>query len=172
MINFHVYDKSSHRKNFIEMNKTYFNWIRDECLRHFKLDFVDTLGPIDEYIDKTLPDFESLVPPKGIVYIISFNDKIAGMGGIRKKNKKFAEIKRMYVKPEFRGNGLGKASMNKLIETAKEFGYSKLRLDTGPFMIAAQNVYKSAGFYEIEEYPEAEVPPIIRHDWYFMEKIL
>ena len=51
-------------------------------------------------------------------------------------------------------------------------GYSKLRLDTGPFMTAAHRVYKSAGFYEIEEYPEAEVPPIIRYDWFFMEKTL
>ena len=58
------------------------------------------------------------------------------------------------------------------IESAKEFEYSKLRLDTGPFMTATRKVYKSTGFYEIEEYPEAEVPPIIIFDWFFMEKIL
>ena len=73
---------------------------------------------------------------------------------------------------DFRGIGLGNAMMNKLLETTRAFEYSNLRLDTGPFMIAAHKVYKSAGFYEIEEYPEAEVPPIIRFDWYFMEKIL
>nr|QEE16762.1 acetyltransferase [Candidatus Prometheoarchaeum syntrophicum] len=172
MIIFHVYDKSSHRTIFIELNKAYLNWMREECLRYFELDFVDALGPIDEYIENSLPEFESLVPPTGIVYIVSYNDKIAGMGGLKRINKEIAEIKRMYVKPDFRGKDLGNEIMSKLIETAKDFGYSKLRLDTGPISTVAHKVYKSAGFYEIEEYPEAEVPPIIRFDWFFMEKIL
>ena len=46
----------------------------------------------------------------------------------------------MYVKPEFRRKGLGNAIMNKLLENAKEFEYSKLRLDTGSFMTAAHKV--------------------------------
>ena len=172
MIKFHVYDISSHRTDFIEMNRAYIDWIREKCLIYFKLDIVDTIGPIDEYIEKSMQEFESFVPPESIVYIISFDGKIAGMGGLKRNNEEMAEIKRMYVKPDFRGKGLGNAVMNKLIETAKEFGYSKLRLDTGPFMTTAHKVYKSAGFYEIEEYLEAEVPLILRYDWFFMEKIL
>jgi GNAT superfamily N-acetyltransferase len=172
MIKFHVYDKSSHRTSFIEMNKAYLNWMRDKCLSYFELDIVDTVGPINDYVENSLPDFESLVPPQSIIYIISFDDKIAGMGGLKRINTQIAEIKRMYVKPDFRGNDLGNKIINKLIETAKEFGYSKLRLDTGPISTIAHKVYKSAGFYEIEEYPEAEVPPIVRFDWFFMEKIL
>ncbi|MBN1683299.1 GNAT family N-acetyltransferase [Candidatus Bathyarchaeota archaeon] len=50
-----------------------------------------------------------------------------------------AEIKRMYVRPD-QGRGYGKLFMNKLITTAKEFGYVILRLDTGPFMKAAQGL--------------------------------
>lgn len=172
MIIFHVYDRALHRTEFIEMNRAYLNGIRDQILRYFGLDIVDTVGPINEYVENSMVEFESLVPPEGIVYIITFDGKIAGMGGLRRKNDNFAEINRMYVKPEFRSKGLGKASMNKLLDTAKEFGYTKLRLDTGPFIKPAQKVYKSAGFYEIEEYPEAEVPPIIRFDWFFMEKTL
>ena len=45
MIKFHVYDKSSHRTDFIEMNRAYLNWIRDECFRYFKLDLIDSIGP-------------------------------------------------------------------------------------------------------------------------------
>ncbi|MHA1475697.1 MAG: GNAT family N-acetyltransferase [Promethearchaeota archaeon] len=172
MIKFHVYDRALHRTDFIEMNRSYLNWFRDECLRYFELDMVDTIGPIDEYVENSMKLFESFAPPESIVYMISIDTKIAGMAGLKKINKEFAEIKRMYVKPEFRGNGLGYATMNKLIETAKEFGYSKLRLDTGPFNTTAHRIYISSGFYEIEEYAEAEVPSIIRHDWFFMEKIL
>ncbi len=172
MIKFHVYDRALHRTEFIEMNRSYLNWMRDKCLSYFELDMVDTIGPINNYVENSLPDFESLVPPESIIYIISFDGNIVGMGGLKRYNDDIAEIKRMYVKPDFRGKNLGTKMMNKLIETAKEFGYSKLRLDTGPISKVAQKVYKSAGFYEIEEYPEAEVPQIVRFDWNFMEKIL
>ena len=154
------------------MNRAYLNWMRDKCLSYFELDMVDTIGPINDYVENSLLDFESLVPPQSIIYIVSFDGKIAGMGGLKRNNNEIAEIKRMYVKPDFRGKDLGNKIMNKLIETAKEFGYSKLRLDTGPISTVAHKVYKSAGFYEIEEYPEAEVPTIVRFDWFFMEKIL
>ncbi|MCG3255888.1 MAG: GNAT family N-acetyltransferase [Candidatus Heimdallarchaeota archaeon] len=119
-----------------------------------------------------MPELESWVPPRGIIYIVFFDDKIAGMGGLKRNTADIAEIKRMYVKPDFRGKGLGKAIMNQLIGTAKNFGYSKLQLDTGPFMKAAHKIYKSAGFNEIEEYPKAEVPQEVRFDWFFMEKNL
>ena len=172
MVKFLVYDPSIHRSDFIKMNIAYLNWIRDECLSYFTLDILDILGPIDKYVDNSLPVFESFRPPTSIVYILLYGDTIAGMGCLKQTTHEFSEIKRMYVKPGFRGKGLGKSIINKLLETASEFGHKKLRLDTGPFMQAAQNVYKNAGFYEIKEYPEAEVPQRIRFDWMFMEKIL
>lgn len=61
-----------------------------------------------------MPELESWVPPRGIIYIVFFDDKIAGMGGLKRNTADIAEIKRMYVKPDFRGKGLGKAIMNQL----------------------------------------------------------
>ncbi len=72
MIKFHIYDKSSYRTDFIEMNRDYLNEIRDECLSYFNLDMVDTVGLIDDYVENSMPDFESLVPPE-VLYISSLS---------------------------------------------------------------------------------------------------
>ncbi|MHA1447751.1 MAG: GNAT family N-acetyltransferase [Candidatus Heimdallarchaeaceae archaeon] len=172
MIKFHKYDSSLHRTEFVKMNISYLNWIRDVYLKKFGLDMLDVVGSIADYVQNSLPMLESLVPPQSIIYLVLFDDVIVGMGGLRKLTEDIVEVKRMYVKPEFRGKGLGKSLLEKLLETAKNWGYSKIRLDTGVFMEAAQKVYRSAGFYDIEEYPETEVPKEVRHNWIYMEKIL
>ena len=172
MIEFQKYDSSLHRTEFVEMNEAYLNWLRDVYLEQFGLDMLDIIGSIDEYVQNSLPMLESLVPPQSIIYLVIFDDVIVGMGGLRKLTEDVVEVKRMYVKPEFRGKGLGKSLLVKLLETAKNCGYSKVCLDTGVFMKAAQKVYRSAGFYDIEEYPESEVPKEVRHNWIYMEKIL
>ncbi len=172
MIKFQIYDSSLHRAEFVKMNISYLNWIRDVYLKKFGLDMLDVVGSIEDYVQNSLPMLESLVPPQSIIYLVIFDDVIAGMGGLRKLTEDVVEVKRMYVKPEFRGKGLGKSLLDKLLETAKNCGYSKVCLDTGVFMKAAQKVYRSAGFYDIEEYPESEVPKEVRHNWIYMEKVL
>ena len=172
MIIFQKYDSSLHRTEFVEMNEAYLNWLRDVYLEQFGLDMLDIIGSIDEYVQNSLPMLESLVPPQSIIYLVIFDDVIAGMGGLRKLTEDVVEVKRMYVKPEFRGKGLGKSLLDKLLETAKNCGYSKACLDTGVFMKAAQKVYRSAGFHDIDKYPETEVPKEVRHNWIYMEKIL
>lgn len=172
MIKFQKYDSSLYRTEFVKMNISYLNWIRGVYLKKFGLDLLDVVGTIADYVQNSLPMLESLVPPQSIIYLVLFDDVIVGMGGLRKLTEDIVEVKRMYVKPEFRGKGLGKSLLEKLLETAKNCGYYKIRLDTGVFMEAAQKVYRSAGFYDIEEYPETEVPDEIRHNWIYMEKIL
>jgi GNAT superfamily N-acetyltransferase len=130
------------------------------------------VGPVDEYIKNTLPLFESFSPPESVVYILYYKKHIAGMGSIKRTSDEFSEIKRMYVKPKFRGKGIGRALMTKLLDTASEFGINKLRLDTGPFMKSAQKIYRKAGFYEIDKYPGAEGPENLEFNWIYMEKIL
>lgn len=134
MINFLVYDRNIHRNDFIEMGMDYFNWIREECLEYFHLDFVDYFGPVDKYVMNSLPLFESFHPPDSVIYIIIFENSIAGMGGIKHTTDEFSEIKRIFIKPEFRGKGFGNLLMLKLVETAREFGHRKLRQDTNSDM--------------------------------------
>ena len=94
------------------------------------------------------------------------------MGALRKLNKNIGEIKRMYIKPKYRGKGFGKEMLGLLLKKGKEFGFSSIRLDTGKFMVAAQQVYRLAGFQEREQYLESEVPTNFLPYWLFMEKFI
>ncbi|MGW9686973.1 GNAT family N-acetyltransferase [Flagellimonas sp. 2504JD1-5] len=91
--------------------------------------------------------------PDGILFI-AYSEQEFPMGcfGIRRLNDTICELKRMYLKKEARGKGLGKIFMKKAISLGKELGYSKMRLDTLPSMLPALGLYKKFGFYEIPPY--------------------
>ena len=61
-------------------------------------------------------------------------------------------MKRLYVRPKFRGKQIGELLIEKIIKDAKEIGYSFMLLDTLPFLKSAINLYKKYGFYEIPSY--------------------
>ncbi|HWS29097.1 MAG TPA: GNAT family N-acetyltransferase [Clostridia bacterium] len=64
----------------------------------------------------------------------------------------YCEMKRLYVRPMYRGLHIGKMLMEKVIADANQIGYRHIRLDTFPFMIEAIQMYRRYGFYEIEPY--------------------
>ncbi|EAW07191.1 GNAT family N-acetyltransferase [Aspergillus clavatus NRRL 1] len=64
------------------------------------------------------------------------------------------EMKRLYVSPDARGMGLGKTLVDAIIQKAKELGYRAMRLDTLSTMVGAQQLYRGAGFVEIQAYYE------------------
>ncbi len=91
-------------------------------------------------------------PPYGRLYLALFDGSIAGCIALRKLDDKNCELKRLYVKPEFRGNNIGSLLIENIIEDAKKIGYKHILLDTLPFLGTAINMYKKYGFYEIESY--------------------
>ena len=91
--------------------------------------------------------------PNGVLCLaFSYDQMPVGCFGVRKLDDSTCELKRMYVRAEFRGAGVGKQLLFRSLEIARELGYQKIRLDTLPGMKAALNMYKQAGFYEIEPY--------------------
>ena len=90
--------------------------------------------------------------PAGRLLLVEHEGKIAGCVALRKIDDKICEMKRLYVKPGFRGLKIGKTLAEKIIEEARTIGYKKMRLDTLPQMREAINMYKSLGFEEIEPY--------------------
>ena len=92
------------------------------------------------------------------------------MGALRKLKEGTGEIKRMYIKPKYRGEGLGRDMLQLLLNKGKEYGFSEIYLETGAFMTNAQNLYRSIGFRDRKKYPETEVPPQLQRFWIFMEK--
>ena len=91
--------------------------------------------------------------PGGFILLAEHEGKIAGCIALRKLENNICEMKRLYVRPEFRGLGIGKMLCDELISRAKDIGYTKMRLDTiKEQMKDAIRLYVSYGFYEIESY--------------------
>ena len=64
-------------------------------------------------------------------------------------------MKRLYVRPQFRGKHIGKALADRIIEDAEEIGYASMLLDTLPFLKSAILLYRELGFYEIPAYNDS-----------------
>ena len=70
-------------------------------------------------------------------------------------DKQHCEMKRLFVRPSFRGKQIGNQLIQQIINDAKEIGYSYMLLDTLPFLKSAIHMYKKFGFYEIESYNDS-----------------
>lgn len=90
--------------------------------------------------------------PTGALLLAYKDDLPAGCAGIRRIDDETAELKRMYVQDRCRRQGIGVRLLEWSLQKAKELGYEKIRLDTLQSMTAAQALYRSFGFYEIEPY--------------------
>lgn len=93
--------------------------------------------------------------PYGRLYLAYCDEKVAGCIGLRKIDQQNCEMKRLYVRPQFRGNHIGDQLIRKIIEDARKIGYSHMLLDTLPFLESAVHMYKRYGFYEIESYNDS-----------------
>jgi GNAT superfamily N-acetyltransferase len=92
-------------------------------------------------------------PPYGRLFIAREGERIAGCIALRKIDSNTCEMKRLYVRDDFRGRGLAKRMVAELIEAAREIGYTRMRLDTLPRrMEPAQQLYRSFGFREMDPY--------------------
>lgn len=91
--------------------------------------------------------------PKGALLIARNENNVSlGCCAIRELEASICELKRMYLRKEARGLGIGKNMLSKSILIGKELGYQKMRLNTLPTMDSAIALYQRMGFYEIEPY--------------------
>ena len=99
---------------------------------------------------KNLPG--DYAPPAGSILLAVIEEKIAGCVALRKIDEAICEMKRMYVRPGFRGKNAGRNLAEAIIEEAKTKGYRAIRLDTISTMKEAISLYKSIGFKETVSY--------------------
>ena len=76
----------------------------------------------------------------------------AGCAALLRNDEEFCELKRLYVRPAFRGLRLGSLLLEKAIGDARSIGYKHIRLDTFPSMETAIRLYETYGFYRIGKY--------------------
>lgn len=91
--------------------------------------------------------------PHGRLLLAEFNGQLAGCGALHPLDSDICEMKRLYIRPQFRGKRVGKVLAECLITEAKGIGYKRMRLDTvAPVMANAVSLYRQLGFREIPAY--------------------
>lgn len=100
-------------------------------------------------------------PPAGeLLLAYDGRSRPAGCIAVRPFEGRTCEIKRLYIRNEARGTGLGHRLAEAIVTAARSLGYSRAVLDTGDFMASAQRVYERAGFRDIPAYYENPLPRI------------
>jgi len=98
-------------------------------------------------------------PPGGRLLLALYEGQLAGCVALHKIDLDTCEMKRLYLRPAFRGKGLGRALMETIIEQARRIGYRRMRLDTvEPVMKDAVAMYRRRGFREIAPYRANPLP--------------
>ena len=95
---------------------------------------------------------EELWAPHGSYLVLLDGGRAVAGGGLKRLEDGVAEIKRMYVVPDARGRGLARRLLGALEDAARELGYARVRLDTGPQQPHARSLYLSAGYTPVPNY--------------------
>jgi len=129
---------------------------------------LDAQGVLDFYYasgEEALPG--EYAPPHGRMLLATHSEKPAGCAAFHRMTADICEMKRMYVRPEFRQMRIGRQLGDALIEVAREAGYGVMRLETTKFMDKAISLYSSLGFRTCDPY--YTIPERFRAITVFME---
>ena len=143
--------------------RAYLDWANDELERRvgFRLS-------TDDFIADDLATIDKYAPPDGRLLLAFESGRPVGVGCLKRIRPDAAEIKRMYVMPDQRGRGTGRALLDALLDAARGEGYSDIVLDSAGFMEAAHRMYAAAGFVGTAPHPESEIPDDLKRHWVFM----
>jgi GNAT superfamily N-acetyltransferase len=123
---------------------------RDLLLSYGKLrNFDIALGDYEKELHELPGEYSS---PQGCLLIAFYNKEPVGIVALRKINDDICEMKRLFVKKEYRRKKIGITLIHTIIEKAYSIGYEIMRLDTHPWMKDAEMLYRSVGFEEISAY--------------------
>ncbi|MDB5082021.1 MAG: carbonate dehydratase [Chloroflexi bacterium] len=103
--------------------------------------------------------------PEGSLLVAYIDGEAAGCGGLRKFKPEVCELKRLYIRPRFRRQGISRELSRSLIEKARAAGYKYMWLDTARFWVEPVALYRSLGFHEIDAYYDSPYAS----ESYFME---
>jgi GNAT superfamily N-acetyltransferase len=159
--------------SLLGLQAEYLSWVHGEMARCFPaLNIRDAGLPRSEGSADVVQALCTAHPPGNVLYLIAVNGEAAGMCGLRSLGDSNAEIKRLYVRPAYRGMRLGSSALSRLLADARSWGYARIHLDTALFMQAAHRLYEAHGFTDCAAYEGTEVPVALHGDWRFMQRAI
>lgn len=164
MVNIIVADKDQHAAHIRVLYWEYLQWVNEMAGERYGMTF-----DIGAVLELDMKDLDKFMPPKGRLLLGYQEDLPVGTVGLYELAPNIGEIKRMYVRPTYRGVGIGRALMQRLLNEADALGFGRLQLDSPRFMKEAHSLYRTMGFKEIGVYPGNWVPKELQHLFVFME---
>ena len=131
--------------------REYMGFVSGEILRLYGIDI-----PVDEELARTMGKLPLILPPHGSAFAAYQNGTPMGMVFIRPAGGDVFEIKRLYVKPDLRGTGTGRALATRAIDAARVLGAGRLVLDSTKNLVDAARLYRSLGFQDRDAYEASD----------------
>lgn len=135
-----------------------------EQTRSLFLEYAESLG-VDfcfQSFEQELAQLPGLyAPPKGELLLAFCRDAVAGCVAVRPWDNAVCEMKRLYVRPVFRGKQIGRQLAEAIMTEARALGYQAMRLDTLERLTEARSLYQSLGFYDIPAYYQNPIPSVV-----------
>lgn len=160
-------DIDEHKHHVKELFWEYLEWANLMAIQEFDVSFDVSIA-----LEQDMAKLHQFAAPEGRLLLGAWEGKIVGCAGLRKIANDVGEVKRMYVRPEYRRKGIGRLLLEALVNQARQNNYLKIRLDSAPFAKESQALYRSLGFYRIEPYAGSEAPEQYYSYWTFMEMAL
>jgi GNAT superfamily N-acetyltransferase len=139
-------ETSEHIDQARALFREYEAWLNlDLCFQNFEKELAELPG--------------AYAPPTGRLLLAFENDELAGCVALRRLSDEVCEMKRLFLRPQFHGRGLGRELARRIIDEARVIGYQRMRLDTlSEQMGSAIALYGALGFREIAPYYQNPVP--------------
>ncbi len=157
-------DSANHAPLVRELFREYLEWGNAKLQQEFGIQF-----DIVSIIESEMQTLDKFMPPSGCLLLGYVEERPSGIACLKPLMEDIGEVKRMYVRPEVRRCGLGRALLGQLLEEGHRIGYKRIRLDSARFMVEAHGLYRACGFHEIGAYAGSEIPTEYQEHWIFME---
>lgn len=122
---------------------------------------------IRTYAEKDVERLAEGTPPEPL-FLARTDGDIAGMGQLHRHDEQIVTAKRVFIRQEYRGNGLGRALVEEMLDAAREEGFETFRLNVSPYHERAQALYESLGFEETPPPEWTDVTEAYHDDWVFL----
>jgi len=142
---------------FEEANRLGRDWFDDE----------DYGVDIPEIIDADIERLREEEPPEPLFLVV--DDTPVGMGQLHRHDETTVTAKRVFVTQASRGDGLGRALVERMLDGAAADGFERLHLNASPYHQRARDLYQTLGFERVSAPSWTQVSPELHDDWYFFE---